>query len=195
VLTAAHVVEDAASVKVMTSEGLLPATVLLVDKANDVALLRCTGRGRFPVLRVADSKSVRAGRAVFTIGFPQIQLQGFAPKFTKGDISSASGFRDDPRHWQISVPVQPGNSGGPLFDEGGSVIGIVVSGLGLEAARETGNLPQNVNYALKSAYFRAILEEHGVDVLAAPPKVSARVEDTVAQAQKAVIMVLSYGGQ
>ncbi len=60
-----------------------------------------------------------------TVGFPDIGLQGFAPKLAKGEITSLSGAGDDPRYFQISVPVQPGNSGGALVDERGNVIDIV----------------------------------------------------------------------
>jgi len=62
---------------------------------------------------------------VATVGFPDIGMQGFAPKLAKGEIASLSGAGDDPRYFQISAPVQPGNSGGALVDERGNVIGIV----------------------------------------------------------------------
>ena len=65
------------------------------------------------------------GGTVATVGFPDIGLQGFAPKLAKGEIASLSGAGDDPRYFQISAPVQPGNSGGALVDERGNVIGIV----------------------------------------------------------------------
>jgi S1-C subfamily serine protease len=125
------------------------------------------------------------------MGFPQTDLQGFSPKFTKGEISSQLGMADDPRHWQISVPLQPGNSGGPLMDEAGNVVGIVVSVLGLRAAAETGHLPQNVNYAMKSAYIFPLLEEFNAP-RPAPQKPGARLEDVVEQARKSIVMVLVY---
>ena len=59
------------------------------------------------------------------MGFPNIGLQGFAPKLAKGEIASLSGAGDDARYFQISVPVQPGNSGGALVDERGNVVGVV----------------------------------------------------------------------
>jgi len=71
---------------------------------------------------------------VVTVGFPDIGLQGFAPKFAKGEIASLSGVADDARYFQISVPVQPGNSGGALVDEHGNVVGVVSAKLNASAA-------------------------------------------------------------
>jgi len=86
-------------------------------------------------------------------------VQGVEPKLTKGEVSSLGGAQDDPRHFQISVPVQPGNSGGPLVDRSGNVIGLVTARLGdIATLKITGSLPQNVNYALKSSFVTAFLE-------------------------------------
>ena len=79
-----------------------------VDAANDLALLKA--EGKFSPLPVASSRSVKLGATVATVGFPNIGLQGFAPKLAKGEIASLSGAGDDARYFQISVPVQPGNS-------------------------------------------------------------------------------------
>jgi TPR repeat protein len=194
VLTAAHVVVGASSVKVRTEQGVLPAKIVQIDEANDIALLKC--EGSFTPLKVTNSRPVRIGQSVFTIGFPQTDIQGFSPKFTKGDVSSISGIMDDPRHWQISVPVQPGNSGGPLLDESGNVVGVVVAQLNAGAfAEHTGTLPQNVNYAVKSAYVRPLLEEHGVNFSNAPqaaPQATSRMEDVVARVKKSIVLILTY---
>jgi S1-C subfamily serine protease len=97
--------------------------VVQVDAANDLALLKAVGK--FSPLPIAASRSAHLGGTVATIGFPDPTLQGFSPKLAKGEIASLSGAGDDPRYFQISVPVQPGNSGGALVDERGNVIGIV----------------------------------------------------------------------
>ena len=115
-----------------------------MDAANDLALLKADGK--FSPLPISSSRSAQLGGTVATVGFPDIGLQGFAPKlapsnrffrllqihalnyFTglaKGEIASLSGAGDDLRYFQISAPVQPGNSGGALVDERGNVIGIV----------------------------------------------------------------------
>jgi S1-C subfamily serine protease len=108
---------------------------------------------------IAASRTVNLGSIVATVGFPDIGLQGFAPKLAKGEIASLSGAGDDPRYFQISVPVQPGNSGGALVDEQGNVIGIVSAKLDAAAApAASGALPENVNYAVKSSFLLSFLE-------------------------------------
>ena len=93
------------------------------------------------------------------MGFPNIGLQSFAPKLAKGEIASLSGAGDDARYFQISVPVQPGNSGGALVDERGNVVGVVSAKLNASVAlKSTGALPENVNYAVKSSYLLSFLE-------------------------------------
>ena len=123
-----------------------------------------------------------------------MEIQGFSPKITKGEISSESGIGDDPRAWQISVPVQPGNSGGALLDESGNVVGVVVSKLGLKAAKTTGDIPQNVNYAVKSTYALALLETYFGNDAPAPIEGAAKpsFEDMVEKAQKSVVLILVY---
>ena len=91
------------------------------------------------------------GSTVATIGFPDIGLQDFSPKLAKGEIASLSGAADDARYFQISVPVQPGNSGGALVDDRGNVIGIVSAKLNASAALAASGVPQGgMNYAVKS---------------------------------------------
>jgi uncharacterized protein len=193
VLTAAHVVTGANSIKVLTFQGLRVATVQRIDEANDIAVLRLEP-GTYEALPIEPSKHVRLGQMVSTIGFPNIEIQGFSPKVTRGEISSLNGIGDDPRSWQISVPVQPGNSGGPLLDENGNLVGVIVSKLGIEAAKATNDLPQNVSYAVKSSYALALLEPYLGD--SAPDPVLSpqppRFEDMVAKAQRSAVLVLIY---
>ena len=193
VLTAAHVVSGATKITVVTATGQRDASVLRIDEQNDVAVLKIEG-GPYLPLPVAPSRRVRLGQSVATIGFPNVQIQGFSPKVTRGEISSLNGAADDPRSWQVSVPVQPGNSGGPLLDENGNLIGVVVSKLGLKAAEATGDMPQNVNYAVKSAYALALLEPYLDSNAPEPnqPNPKQTFADMVANAQQSVVLVLVY---
>jgi S1-C subfamily serine protease len=130
---------------------------------------------------------------VATVGFPDIGLQGFAPKLAKGEIASLSGVADDPRYFQISVPVQPGNSGGALVDAHGNVVGIVAAKLDASAAlAATGALPENVYYAVKSSLLLSFLESvpDMASKLKEPNTEDEVFEDVVKSAQDAAVLVL-----
>ncbi len=188
-----HVVKDATKVRLLTSAGLIDAKVVQVDAANDLALLKADGR--FAPLPIAASRTVNLGGTAATVGFPDIGLQGFAPKLAKGEIASLSGAGDDPRYFQISVPVQPGNSGGALVDDRGNVIGIVSAKLDASAAlAASGALPENVNYAIKSSLLLSFLESvPAVSAkLKAPITADRKFEDVVKSAQDAAVLVLVY---
>jgi TPR repeat protein len=192
-ITNNHVVKDAAKIRLVTSAGTISAKVVQVDAANDIALLKAVGK--FTPLPVAASRGVKLGGTVATIGFPNIGMQGFAPKLAKGEIASLSGAQDDARYFQISVPVQPGNSGGALVDDRGNVIGIVSAKLDASVAlAASGALPENVNYAIKSSFLLGFLESVP-DVsakLKAPNTQDEKFEDVVKSAQQAAVLVLVY---
>ena len=194
ILTTHHVVKDAAKLKLVTNQGVKTAVIVKYDPTNDVAILKAEN-AQYISLPIKSSMGVKVGADVFTVGFPNVQFQGFEPKYTKGNISSLSGIQDDPRHFQISTPVQPGNSGGPLIDSTGSVIGIVVAKMGdVEALESTGSIPQNVNYAIKSSFALALLEtlpeaSQNLRPLFQKERNSSEIID---DSQKAVVLILCY---
>jgi S1-C subfamily serine protease len=172
---------------------LYKAKIIKTDSANDIAILKT--EGQFVPLSIGAANQSRIGDDVFTIGFPAPLIQGFAPKPTKGSINAASGLQDDPRFFQISIPVQPGNSGGPLVDERGNVVGIVTSTLSPAIALSEGFIPQNVNYAIKARYAIALIDSVPDirDKLVSPIAITTRTavqlrEDT----QQGVGLVLVY---
>ena len=180
---------------------IIDAAVVKVDAANDLALLKANAEGRmknaetFRPLPIAASRTVKLGGTVATVGFPDIGLQGFAPKLAKGEIASLAGAADDPRYFQISLPVQPGNSGGALVDARGNVVGIVAAKLDASAAlAATGSLPENVNYAVKSSLLLSFLESVP-DVAAKlkePNTKDESFEEVVKSAQDVAVRVLVY---
>ncbi len=192
-ITNDHVVKDATKVRLVTSAGLIDAKVVQVDAANDLALLKA--EGRFAPLPIISSRAAHLGNPVATVGFPNIGMQGFAPKFARGEIASLSGAGDDARYFQISVPVQPGNSGGALVDEHGNVVGVVSAKLNASAAlAASGALPENVNYAVKSSFLLSFLESVPAvaDKLKAPITAERKFGDVVQSAQDAAVLVLVY---
>lgn len=193
VITCFHVIDGASPISVSDGNNEYPAEVIREDKLNDLALLKINGK--FDALPFSASRTAKMGMDVFTVGYPNPILQGLEQKLTDGIISSLTGYNDDIRLYQISVPVQPGNSGGPLIDKNGNVIGVIVSILNAEAAfKVTGSLPQNVNYALKSTYAQALVDTvPSASGGLLPPSNAKSFESVVEEAQKSVVMIISYG--
>jgi hypothetical protein len=149
-LTNNHVVKDCGrNLQVRYPERTsYPATVSAQDDTNDLALLRTDMTGQ----SIASFRfRPRLGEAVATYGFPYSSLLSSSGNFTSGNVTSLSGMKDDTRFIQISTPVQPGNSGGPLLDPSGNVVGVVVGQLNAVVMMEAlGSVPQNVNFAIQA---------------------------------------------
>jgi S1-C subfamily serine protease len=160
IVTCDHVVGSARSIEVIDRGGRrIPVRVWRRDAKHDIAILEPIDEdiSFSPFLRFSET-SPQMGMKVFTIGYPRIDLQGVAPKLTEGIVSSISGVKDSPVSLQIQVPVQPGNSGGPLFTTRGEVVGIVSAGLSARATiGSDGSLPQTVNYAVRYEYVEELL--------------------------------------
>lgn len=193
-LTNFHVVKEARRVEVKYKDrDPIPAQVIQTDRDNDLALLKVAGSGYSP-LAFSHKESAELGDEVFTIGFPNIAMQGYEPKYTDGKISSLDGMQDDASEYQISVPVQPGNSGGPLCDINGEVVGIVVARLNdMAALRESGAVPQNVNYAVKAKHAIHLLQNiKGVDGALMAPRATVPPARPIQAVENAVAMVMIY---
>jgi S1-C subfamily serine protease len=188
-LTNFHVVKKSNKVEVKYKGENFIARVVTVDEENDLALLKVSGTD-FAPLAISHRDPADLGEEVFTIGFPNVEMQGLQPKYTDGKISSLYGMQDDATEYQISVPVQPGNSGGPLCDVNGEVVGIVVARLDdLAVLRESGAVPQNVNYAVKAKYALRLLQNvKGLDARLGVPAVAKPVQAV----EDGVAMLLIY---
>lgn len=156
IVTNFHVIDGASSILIKGIKGdfnkSFTATVIGSDKNNDLALLKIndtnfTGFGTLPYS--ITSTSAEVGEDIFVLGYPLTSTMGDEIKLTTGIISSKTGFQGDVSLYQISAPIQPGNSGGPLFDKKGNVIGIV-------SAKHAG--AENVGYAIKASYLRNLIE-------------------------------------
>jgi len=139
----------------------LTAKIVIEDKNNDLAIIKIddpkfTSLGSMPY--TIPTKSPDVGSQVYVLGYPLKGLMGEEIKLTNGIISSKSGYQGDVTSYQISAPLQPGNSGGPLFDENGNLIGIVNAKL---------TVGENVSYAIKSAYLTNLF-----DLLPSAPKLA-----------------------
>ena len=161
-LTNAHVVDGADRISVLLRDGsTLPARIIAVDYDNDVCVLAVSGlTSPAHTLPLVSSRKISLGEPIHVIGYPLSNIIGTAPRVTEETVSSVSGFGDSPTYFQISAPIQPGNSGGPVLNKSFGVIGIATSKLSDSAVVEaTGSIPQNVNFALKIDYARLLLTE------------------------------------
>ncbi len=163
-LTNAHVVQGCTRMTARNSAGqTVPARIGPADARRDLAILSVPD-GFGPPLSFRETPPVRRGDQVVTYGFPLTGLLSSGPTLTTGNISALSGLRDNPLHFQISAPVQPGNSGGPLLDSQGNVVGIVTSKLNAARVAQMtgGDIPQNINFAVKASEALAFLSEQGL---------------------------------
>ena len=183
-LTAFHVVKGAKQIEISCPEiGKATARLEKFSEANDLAVLRLADGQTPTYLSLADQKSVSLGGQVFTIGYPAPDMLGAEAKFTDGVISSLS-VGGDAGYMQISVPVQPGNSGGALINGSGDVVGVVIAtASALAFLKGTGNLPQNVSWAVKGAFAVPLFDQP-----APPPRITDRGA-VIRRAQKATCSV------
>mgnify|MGYP003608589476 FL=1 len=163
VMTNYHVIEACSRIFVRTADSrTLPVTQSpLSDARRDLALLQVAGNPG-PALAFR-ANPVRRGESVVTYGFPLAGLLSSGPTLTTGEVSALAGLADNQQQFQISAPVQQGNSGGPLLDRQGHVIGVIVSKLNAaRVAQRTGDIPQNVNFAVKGTEAVDFLRRNGV---------------------------------
>lgn len=168
ILTNHHVVDGCASIRA-TIEGVQrELTVVGTDAHNDLALLKLPGSmQRFA--RFREGRNIRSGDNVVLVRFPLSGLLASEANVTTGTVSALAGLGNDTRFIQMTAPVQPGSSGGPVFDQSGNIVGVVVSKLNtLIIAKATGDIPQNINFAINGAVAKAFLESHGVSYETAP---------------------------
>ena len=191
VVSAFHVIQDAQQVAVMLRSGdTLPATVKGIDDANDIALLKVAHAAK--PLPMVSSNGVAVGDPVFTIGYPLIDIEGQEQKATFGRVNALSGVQDDVRFVQMDAAVQPGNSGGPLLDYHGRVVGIVTRSLSPAALlKETGTIPQNANYAVKSDYILPLMTRYEVDAAGGRDGVTHTEAEMIKRVRDSVVLVIA----
>jgi formylglycine-generating enzyme required for sulfatase activity len=162
ILTNYHVVEGCASVRATVEGTQKELAIVGIDSKNDLAVLK------LPVpmsslARFREGRNIRAGDSVVLVGFPLYGVLASEANISTGTVSALAGLGNDTRFLQMTAPVQPGNSGGPVFDQSGQIVGVVVSKLdALKVAKVTGDIPQNINFAINSAVAKGFLDSHGV---------------------------------
>jgi S1-C subfamily serine protease len=155
-----HVVEDAKKIQVEYFQKgvkkMYNADVVISDKQNDLAIIQIKDPNfqRIPSIPYIFNSTIKdVGTDVFALGYPMADVMGGEIKFTDGKISSKTGIQGDITVYQISVPIQPGNSGGPLFDSKGNLVGITSSVFNKDYYNT-----ENVSYAIKTSYLKNLID-------------------------------------
>lgn len=195
VVTNNHVVEGRNDITLIRPDGVkIPASVAAHDAFNDLALLKVEDTGLLPAALPLSSKPAVLGEKIVTVGYPHPDLLGVKSKLTEGVVNSTSGLGDDPRALQISVPIQAGNSGGPLVNMEGKVVGIVTNKVdAVKMFKWTNDLPQNINYGIKISYLRGLLssvsQKQRIDTVAPFKYIS--VEELAKKIKNSVLMIVA----
>jgi len=151
-LTNNHVVDSCSSVWIDDGNSKIQASIIKVNANLDIAVLRINKK----TSAYAIFGQVRTGEDVMTLGFPLGDILGDEIKATKGVVSALVGYQGDKDYLQFTAPIQPGNSGGPLLNEGGFVVGINTSNL-------VGEDLQNINFAIKGTSALNFLGQYGIE--------------------------------
>jgi S1-C subfamily serine protease len=189
VITNAHVVQGCTTIHVMDHGAAMTAAVKAQDRLNDLVLLKV--QHHWPVaVPFRDGAAIRQGDAVVALGYPLDGVLAADVVLTTGSVSALAGLGNDTRVLQITAPVQPGNSGGPLLDMSGHLVGVVSAKLNaIAVAGLTGDIPQNVNFAIKATIVRSFLDANAVAYATAPTRQALSAADVGDSAKKFTVLV------
>jgi len=193
VLTNNHVVDGCGSFGLRRVGDVERRAVLLAkDGKNDLAVLRAERPYEDVVsFRV---EPPRLAETVIVYGFPLSGMLASSGNVTIGNVSALMGLGDDSRNVQISAAVQPGNSGGPMFDGSGLLLGVVQSKLNvIKAAAVTGDIAQNVNFAIRASLALSFLGANGIEPSFERRRPALPADEVMERAQKVTVQVLCYG--
>ena len=162
ILTNYHVVDGCSNITAqLPNHGTEGAELVARDQENDLAIVRIKSSPSL-IAAFREGPPLRIGDRVIALGYPLSGVLASTVNLSVGVVSALAGLGDDSRYTQISAPVQPGNSGGPLLDASGHLVGIVTAKLdAIRAVRQWGDIPQNVNFAVKADVAKAFLESRG----------------------------------
>lgn len=188
-LTNAHVVNQCKTIKVYSENETALATIVARDEKNDMAIIK-TDVWSYAKPMQFSKQGVGLGQDIYAIGYPLPTLLALDLQMTKGNVSALAGLGNDSRFYQISAPVQSGNSGGPLVNGYGLVSGMVTSKANLVKVKQlTGDFPQNVNFAIKESQLKNYLDTNRIAYDIASSSEELKGEEIAAMARKYTVLV------
>lgn len=189
ILTNAHVVEGARTVTVQSGGRPLDATAVFVDTRNDLALLRVE-TALAATAQFRSQIGLHLGEDIVALGFPLQGLLGTGPQASAGNIAALCGIGNDSTVFQFTAPIASGNSGGPILDMAGHLVGLVSSSLNLDRIRQSGASAENINFGIKGAIILSFLDSFGIEPpMAARDPVTLGRAEVVRQARAAIARI------
>ena len=212
VITNAHVVKNCKKVTIGNNANKqVPAELINTDRSNDLALLKLStlkmvsteSQSLIQKLSVVAvplatngllrNEDVRLGEKVLVAGYPFGDVFSNTIKVTSGIVSAIRGAGDDSGQFQLDAAVQPGNSGGPIYDSRGNIVGVVVAQLDkLKMAKAIGSMPENVNFGIKASTARQYLTSRGLPVKKSEGTEEKSTEQLAEIAQNQALMVMCF---
>ena len=137
------------------------------------------------------SEDVDLGEDVLVAGYPYGEIFSDSIKVTKGIVSANKSLGDDSGQFQIDAAIQPGNSGGPIYDENGNIVGVVVAQLNkMKFAKYAGSIPENVNFGIKASTVRQFLTSAGLPTRWSERSKSMSTKELAKIARNQTVMVV-----
>ena len=188
VLTNNHVINSCKSIELVRKGYTSIAKIIAKDVNNDLAILEADTVNS-NALKFRTGKGIRIGNEIVVLGYPLGDVLGTSVKLTTGNVSSLNGLVDDTTRLQMSAPVQPGNSGGPLLDTSGNIVGVVYARLEKSLS---GRLTQNVNLAIKANVAKMFLDSNNVDYAVEPSNNVKDLADIADEAKESIVKIICH---
>ncbi len=183
-----HVVEECSEIELIRNGYKSKAQLVANDIRNDLAILKADSKNSSS-LSFRAGKGIRIGENISVLGYPLGVLLGSGIKLTTGNVSALTGLVNDTTNLQMSAPIQPGNSGGPLLDSSGNIVGVVYSRL---EKTLSGRSVQNVNLAIKSSVAKMILDINSIDYEVKMSNKKKEVADVVDETKNSIVQVVCH---
>lgn len=192
IMTNAHVVEKCSRIEVK-GRGL--ASDPRIDATNDLALIKVSAEPPLKPLTFRRTPT-RLGEDIVAIGYPLADLLSDSVKITTGNVNALAGLKNDTRYIQISTPIQPGNSGGPVVDRDGFLLGVTSATFSKQAADEIGITAQNVNFAIRASVGDLFMQSQSIRNVSGdkePAQALLATADLADKIAPSVFQVLCFG--
>jgi len=189
VLTAYHVVNEGIFSTVRLAEEVIHAELIAKDIESDLALIRLEKSIGTKIAEFSQDHTLNQGEIVVNYGYPGDGVLSDSAKFTQGHVNSLEGIKNDGRFFQYDAPTQPGNSGGPVLNSYGSIVGMANHTLAIRYSLPEGYLPQNVNFALKSTVLKKFLLENKIELKDGSAETKMELVDLATKARDFTVSV------